>query len=300
MPTFEDTLGEVTAAIAALPADAESFAMLSDTELTGLPAGLAAARHQLEAREARVAGEIARRSTSQLGYSGLAQKTGFRTAEKLVQHLTGTSRREASKLVRTGVIIHEADALTEAERTGQASPELTQPWLTGAGRAVAAGTLSLEAAEAIRIGLGTPTENITAEAMAEACTQLVALALPGNLDPADPDSADPDLPATVLLNADQLLERARLLRDELDEAGITDREAARYQARSFKRYRRPDGMTVYTLTADPENAAYLDGIHDCLTSPRRGGPRMIDPTDKARDEAIQADPRSTDQLASTA
>src|SRR5690554_918431 len=134
MPTFEDSLSEVTAAIAALPADAASFAGLTDEELTSLPAGLAAARHQLEAREARVAGEIARRSTYDLGYAGLAQKTGFRTPEKLVQHLTGSTSKEATKLVRTGVIIHEADTIQTAERTGQIPPELTKPWLAPVGR----------------------------------------------------------------------------------------------------------------------------------------------------------------------
>ena len=50
MSQFTDSLSEVTAAIALLPADAESFAALSDEELTGIPAGLAAARHQMEAR----------------------------------------------------------------------------------------------------------------------------------------------------------------------------------------------------------------------------------------------------------
>jgi hypothetical protein len=97
MPTFEDSLAGVTAAIALLPADAESFAALTDAELTGIPAGLAAARHQLEAPEARVAGEIARRSGYDLGYQGLAQRTGFRTPEKFVQHLTGprTGRRRS-------------------------------------------------------------------------------------------------------------------------------------------------------------------------------------------------------------
>src|SRR5690554_6234528 len=134
MPTFEDSLGQVFAAIAALPDDAESFADLSDAELTAIPAGLAAARHQLEAREARVAGEIARRSSYDLGYAGLAQKGGFRTAEKLVQHLTGSTRKEATKLVRTGVIIHEADTIQTAERTGQIPPELTKPWLAPVGR----------------------------------------------------------------------------------------------------------------------------------------------------------------------
>src|SRR5690554_1680114 len=124
MSQFTDSLSEVTAALALLPSDPESFAGLTDQELTALPAELAAARHQLEAREARVAGEIARRSAYELGYAGLAQKTGFRTPDKLIQHLTGSTRREASKLVRTGVIIHEADILTQAERTGETSPEL--------------------------------------------------------------------------------------------------------------------------------------------------------------------------------
>src|SRR5690606_7791549 len=102
---------------------------------------------------------------------------------------------------------------------------------------------------------------------------------------ANPDSDDPNTSATpaVPLNADQLLDRARQLRDELDEAGITNRERARQGARSFKRYRRGDRMTVYTLTADPECAALVDGIYDALTSPRRGGPRMVDLSAKQRD-----------------
>ena len=55
--------------------------------------------------------------------------------------------------MRTGGIIHEAGLITEAERTGEVSGELTKPWLAPVGRAVAAGTLSLDAAEAIRVGL---------------------------------------------------------------------------------------------------------------------------------------------------
>jgi hypothetical protein len=281
MSQFTESLTQVEAAIALLPSGVDSFAGMSDEELTAIPAGLAAARHQLEAREAVVAGEIARRSSHDLGYQGLAQRTGFRTPEKLVQHLTGITNREAAKLVRTGVIIHEAEIITESERTGEVSPELTRPWLAPVGRAVAAGTLSLDAAEAIRIGLGSPTEEITVDALTDAAARLVEAAGAGGENP---------------LNADQLLDHARALRDELDEAGIADREAARHNARSFKRFRRPDGMTVYTLTADPENAAYLDGIYDSLTSPRRGGPRMVDPTAKGRDEAIEHDPRSTEQL----
>src|SRR5690554_3204862 len=287
MPSIEDSLRAVIAAIALLPTDAETFSALSDTELTGIPAALAAARHQLEAREARVAGEIARRSSYDLGYQGLAQKTGFRTPEKLVQHLTGSTQKEATKLVRAGVIIHEADTLETADRTGEIPPELTTPWLAPVGRAVVTGAVSLDAAEAIRIGLGSPTDLIPADALATAAARLVEMA----------GLSNPDCDSSVPLNADQLLDRARTLRDELDEAGIADREASRHRARAFKRYRRSDGMTVYSLTADPENAAYVDSIYDSLTSPRRGGPRMVDLVAKQRDEAIDADPRTLEQLA---
>jgi hypothetical protein len=56
-------------------------------------------------------------------------------------------------------------------------------------------------------------------------------------------------------------------------------------------------MTAYSLLADPENAAYLDGIYDSLTSPRRGGPRMVDLADKTRADAVETDPRTLEQLA---
>ena len=291
MSQFTDSLSVIAAAAAMLPRDSATMAGLPEEELLAIPALFADITRQLEPSIAAMAGEIARRSSYELGYQGLAQKTGFRTAEKLVQHLTGSTSREAAKLVRTGGIIHEAEIITESERTGEVSPELTQPWLAPVGRAIATGILSLDAAEAIRLGLGTPTVDITADMLAEAAAQLVDLASPSNPDPSDPEQAFADP-----LNADQLLKRARDLRDQLDEAGIVDRERARYQARSFKRYLRDDGMTVYTLTADPENAAYVDGIYDCLTSPRRGGPRMVDLNDKARAEAIETDPRSTEQL----
>ncbi|MEX1079547.1 MAG: DUF222 domain-containing protein [Homoserinimonas sp.] len=281
MSQFTESLSVIAAAAAALPRDSATLATLPEEELLAIPALFADITRQLEPSMAAAAGEIARRSTYELGYAGLAQKTGFRTPEKLVQHLTGSTTREASKLVRTGVIIQEAETLTEAERTGEVSPELTKPWLAPVGRAVTAGTLSIEAAEAIRLGLGAPTEEISADILAQAAAQLV--------DIADSRGENP-------LNADQLLDRARALRDELDETGIADREKARHNARSFKRYRRSDGMTVYTLTADPENSAFVDGIYDSLTSPRRGGPRMVDLADKSRAEAIETDPRSTEQL----
>lgn len=277
MSRFTDSLTAITAAAAMLPRDSATLAELPEDELLTLPALFADITRQLEPSAAAVAGEIARRSVREFGFDGLAQRTGFRTPERLLQQLTGSTSREAMKLVRAGTIIHEAELVTAAEKTGQVPPELSKPWLVAVGRAVTAGELCLEAADAIRAGLGTPTDDIGADSLAAAAIRLLG------------DARS--------LNADQLLTRARDLRDDLDEAGIADRERARRNARAFRRYRRPDGMTAYSLLADPENAAYLDGIYDSLTSPRRGGPRMVDLAEKARTESIEADPRTLEQLA---
>ena len=39
------------------------------------------------------------------------------------------------------------------------------------------------------------------------------------------------------------------------------------------------------------------GAIDAITSPRRGGPRFVDPDAAARADAIVNDPRTTDQIA---
>jgi hypothetical protein len=48
---------------------------------------------------------------------------------------------------------------------------------------------------------------------------------------------------------------------------------------------------------DPESAALVTDAIDQVTSPRRGGPRFVDPAAKARADAIVDDPRTTEQLA---
>jgi hypothetical protein len=156
------------------------------------------------------------------------------------------------------------------------------------GAAVASGSLSVAAAEAIRTGLGGPSEGVSVETLRYAAVALVRLA--------SVNSGPIGVGSTV--NADQMFRRAREARDDLDEAGIAIRERERRQLRSLRRWRKPDGMTRYTWELDPESAALVDGIYDQLTSPRRGGPRMVDKAEQKRAEAIERDPRSTDQLAS--
>jgi hypothetical protein len=59
-------------------------------------------RRRIDAECAQLAGEINTRSAQELGYSGLAQSKGARTAEILVQQMTGLSRVEAAAVVRVG------------------------------------------------------------------------------------------------------------------------------------------------------------------------------------------------------
>ena len=83
-------------------------AMLSDDELVRAQRELAQARHTIEASEALVAAEIGRRSRRELGYEGLAQRHGARSAEQLVQRLSGSSHGEACRLVRVGTLVDTA------------------------------------------------------------------------------------------------------------------------------------------------------------------------------------------------
>jgi hypothetical protein len=77
-----------------------------------------------------------------------------------------------------------------------------QPWLRSVGLAVSAGTLSSSTADAIRTGLGTPSDSVPSSALATAAKHLCVMA--------------------TTLDADRLAILARQLRDEIDEAGITD------------------------------------------------------------------------------
>ncbi len=87
------------------------------------------------------------------------------------------------------------------------------------------------------------------------------------------------------------------LRDELDAAGVIDREAALRDRRFLRLTRQSDGMTRLFGLLDPESAALVSDAVDCVTSPRRGGPRFVDSEEVARAEAIVDDPRTTEQIA---
>ncbi|HUG49450.1 MAG TPA: DUF222 domain-containing protein [Terrimesophilobacter sp.] len=274
----------MTSAVEALPTDLAVARELDDAALLTAQHRIAAARAKLDACASLLAGETGYRSRHDLGLKGLAQREGFRTPEALVQHATGGSARQATTLVTVGTMIR--DAITSADRDSDTedTDAVHEPWLTAVGTAVNTGTLSAEAARAIRTGLGQPTGDAAGAATAPGVTPEMLATAAARL-----------LQESSQLNVDELLKRARELRDELDEAGIAAREEAIYQQRSFRRVKRSNGVSRFILDPDLETGAYLDDLYDKITSPRRGGPRFIDPADQAWAEAVEGDERSLDQ-----
>ena len=93
-----------------LPAESE----LTDAELVEAQQVFARIRRAADVGLAHCAGIVAHRSRPELGYDGLAQRTGARTPEQFVQQVTGVSRREAGTLVRVGELMDAATAVPGA------------------------------------------------------------------------------------------------------------------------------------------------------------------------------------------
>ncbi len=242
--------------------------MLDDLALLEAQRTVAEIRRRTDATAATLAAELARRSRPELGHDGLAQRLGARTPEKLVQHVTGSTAREAGTLVRVGGLM-----ATPPSDSLEGDPT---PWLGAVRAATVAGELSLEAADAIRAGLGIPDAVVSVDALAAAAATLLREAR--------------------TLTVERLAARARDLRLELDLDRVAEREEFLRSKRFLHLYRQADGMTRLSGLLDPESAAIVTATFDAVTSPRRGGPRFVDPERAARAEAVSSDERTTEQL----
>jgi hypothetical protein len=237
---------------------------VTDEQLRALVALGASLRQAIERRSALIAGEVARRSTPELGLSGFAQRTGHRTVQEFLRAEAGMTGRDAATATRVGEIATAPGALGDALRDGR---------------------VSVAAADAIHAGLGCAGPGSAGDSLPpEVVTQAVQRLCE----------------ESATLDPDRLHKRARELRDELDEAGIVDRERARRNARSLRLIRQADGMTRIVWLLDPESAAIITQIYDRATSPRRGGPRFVQAGARERARSLVDDERSTEQLASDA
>lgn len=231
---------------------------IDDSALLALQRDLAEIRRRVDAWSSAVAGQIAHRSRHELGNSGLARRLGARTPEQLVQQLAGTSIREAHTMVRVGVMLGEPSSLDAVAS------------------AVSDGSLSLDAADTIRAGITSLDPSVPAESVVELVETL--------------------LHDATTLTVEKLGARARESAADLDEAHVVDRERAMRDARYLRITPQRDGMTRIAGLLDPESAAVIVATFDAITSPRRGGPRFVDPAARDYAERILADTRSTEQI----
>ncbi|TFC93575.1 DUF222 domain-containing protein, partial [Cryobacterium sp. TmT3-12] len=290
MTNSADDLRQATDAVARLGASCADYEALADAQVLAGQKQIAAARRLLETRSAWMAATIARRSRPELGHSGLAAQQGFVSPEALIQKVTGSTRNDVYKLVAVGTMMAEtevADKLIEAALESPGSDAglveafvAKVPWQAPIARAVTAGTLSVDAAESIRAGLGQIDAAVTAKKLGDALESLLA--------------------EVASLNADEVFKRARHLRDRLDEAGIADREKQAHDDRFLRVYRLGNGNVRLNGLFAPEDGEFVLSTFDSITSPRRGGVRFVDKDKAAWAKRMQDDPRSTDQIAADA
>lgn len=271
-----------------------SATALSDDELLAAQRALGEIARRVEASAAVVAGEIAHRSRPALGHSGLAQARGMRTPELLVQQVAGGSKHAARTLVRIGSLLTASEhaetgssldgldadgaALDGLGVNGGAGAGLAEPWLVEVVSSARSGALSLEAVDAIRVGLGSPTDAVGPAALADAAARLLVVARE--------------------LTLERLAIRAREERAQLDDAIVAEREELLRSRRFLHLTKLADGMTRVSGLLDPESAAIVSSAFDNATSPRRGGPRFVDlasPTAVAA-AAVEQDPRTSEQV----
>jgi hypothetical protein len=234
---------------------------------------------------ALTAAQISRRSAPALGREGMARQSGHRTPEAMTTKLGGIPKQDAIRALRDGKLIHDTQTIDNAEQSGTDPVDsltgepvtVAEPWLTGVGRARTRG-MSRECADAIRLGLGQPTLDVTEDTLRRAADRLCSEA----------ERLGPDL----------LLLRARRLRDEFDAAGIGLREEERRQKRTLMIFRQKDGMSRLNWLMDTETAAVVGEVYDRATSPKRGGPRIADGPDGETAARIIDDARTPGQLAS--
>src|SRR6187455_167905 len=97
MASLTDALTELDRASAAVRSSLADLSQLADAELMDAVRSFETAARGIDASRAIAAGEVARRSSHDRGYAGLAAQSGDRTPEKLIARLTGVGYAEAAK-----------------------------------------------------------------------------------------------------------------------------------------------------------------------------------------------------------
>ena len=84
-----------------------SFGELSDPEFLAAVQSIEQAGRAVDSARALAAAELARRSDPALGYAGLAVREGYRTPDRMIAILTGSSRAAAAQRLRVGAAMSD-------------------------------------------------------------------------------------------------------------------------------------------------------------------------------------------------
>jgi hypothetical protein len=275
---FLERFRAAAAVLAELPCEVALYERVSEAAVVEANQLIATSQVRLRNAGALLAGQVAHRSAPELGSQGLAQRSGHRTAEQFIKSANGVTGRDAVTAVRVGSLMREAAIDGHVDLVTGEVATVSQPWLSPVTEALSGRTMSIEAADAIRVGLGSPNSAVSEDQLRRAAAELVEAAR--RLDP------------------DALGREARAFRDELDVEGAKLRENERRAKRSLRLFVQADGATKLVWVMDPETAATVRELYDRTTSPKLGGVRFVDREREALAESILKDERTPEQLAS--
>jgi hypothetical protein len=275
-------LGAAVGAMRLVPTTVSEYRAIDEATLLALNSLTTEIGRLNQTHAALVAGEIGRRSAPELGSDGLAQRAGHRTAEQFVKVTNGSSARQATTAVRTGMLLGEiADEGSLDRLTGEIA-EVSQPWLREIASALTAGEVSVEEADAISSHLGAPNSAVSGE-------QLAVLAL----ELCDAARVRPN--GAAGLDVDHLVRLTRMRREELDLESVTLREDEQWAARAYKLIELPTGAGRLILELDPESLALVKQTLHRAVSPKLRTVRFFDPTEQTKADRILADDRTPAQ-----
>jgi len=278
-----DRLRVASERVVALLAGRE-FEALGDREVMDVMAEITVARNALDVLAACAARVIDARSARERGGAGLAQRQGHRNGTELLQTLTGRSRREVTRSVKTGSDLLDAAGVVNDDGSRVTASPVSSPgveWLDRAGGALRDGAISQAQFQAIRVGLGEPPVERYPELDPDVLPRAWATTVERLIDEA------PHLPV------EELRASARIARDRLDPVGVTLRFEERFAARSYRSWVDEQGQRHGRLVFDDDAAGWVDAIVQAALRPRRG-PRFVDPDAVVADAS---DDRSGEQIA---
>lgn len=225
------------------------------------------------------AAEIHQRSRREFGSAGLAKAEGHFNPQTMIAQLTGCSRTEAKKLNSLGRSLMQASPVADpGDPSGlPANSPVVPPWHAAISARMLSGEISPDRFEALRSGLGDPSEHVCSSELSAAAQQVLAFLHPE------------DSPETVYRDC-------RAARALLDRAGVAETEREQYTRQQAKIWRDREGMVHLNAVFAPEDGTFIKNTLDLLLGPRIGGPRLANKKAVAEAQLLKEDPRTVEQL----